>query len=62
MPKDHKHCPASADGKHEPDPASIVAADGAGRNRGTDWIVDARCRYCQRSGSTFVDPKDIQWD
>jgi hypothetical protein len=62
MTTDHKHCPASADGKHEPDPTSIAPADGTGRNRGVDFIIDVRCRRCSESGSMFVDPKDIQWD
>jgi hypothetical protein len=62
MPKDYKHCPVSADGKHEPDPTSITPADGAGRNRGTDWIADVCCRLCRESGAVIIDPKDIQWD
>ena len=41
-------CPESPDFKHHPDPASIKPADGAGRNRGTDWIVDVNCKHCGR--------------
>lgn len=61
-PEPKKECPDSPTGKHEPDPASVVAADGAGRNRGTDWIVDVRCQHCHRSGSTYIEPKEFQWD
>ncbi len=32
-------CPHSDEYKHHPDPASIKPADGAGKGRGTDWIV-----------------------
>jgi hypothetical protein len=48
--------------RHVPDPASIQAADGAGRNRGTDWIVDVSCLNCGRSGSIRIDPADIDFD
>jgi hypothetical protein len=61
MPKDNR-CSASPDGKHDPDPASVAPAYDAGRNRGTDWIVEVCCQYCQRLGSMYIDPKDIQWD
>lgn len=60
--KCYKHCRAALDGKHVPDPASIVSADDAGQNRGTDWLVDVRCKHCSQSGSTRIDPKQIQWD
>jgi len=54
-------CPKSSDFKHHPDPTSITPADGAGKNRGTDWIVDVNCRHCGRSGSVRIDPKDIEF-
>lgn len=54
-------CPDSPTGRHQPDPRSIQPADGAGRNRGTDWIVDVRCIHCGRSGSTRIDPGNIEW-
>ena len=54
-------CPKSPDYKHHPDPASIEAADGAGRNRGTDWLVDVNCKHCGRSGSVAIDPEDIEF-
>jgi hypothetical protein len=52
-------CPKSPDFEHEPDAGSIKAADGAGKERGTDWIIDANCKHCGRSGSVRIDPKDI---
>jgi len=58
---DPDFCPESEDHKHQPDPRSIAPADGAGRNRGTDWIVDVTCLKCGRNGSVSIDPKDIQW-
>jgi hypothetical protein len=54
-------CPESPDFKHSPDPASIKPADGAGRNRGTDWIVDVNCKCCGRSGSTRINPEEIEF-
>jgi hypothetical protein len=54
-------CPKSPDFKHHPDPASIKPADGAGRNRGTDWIVDVNCKHCGRSGSVRIDPAEIEF-
>lgn len=60
MSEDDK-CPDSPDGKHAPDPASIAPADGAGEDSGTDWIVDIWCSHCGRSGSTQINPDDIQW-
>ena len=54
-------CPQSSDFKHDPDPSSIKAADGAGKERGTDWIVDVNCKHCGRSGSVRIDPKDIEF-
>lgn len=47
---------------HEPDPASIQPADGAGRNRGTDGIIDVRCKKCGMSGSMRVDLLGVAWD
>lgn len=55
------YCPKSSDHNHVPDPASFTPADGAGRNRGTDWIVDVRCSKCGRSGSVVINPDAIQW-
>lgn len=54
-------CPESPDFRHRPDPASITPADGAGRNRGTDWIVDVTCKHCGRSGSVRIDPDEIEF-
>jgi hypothetical protein len=54
-------CPESPDFKHHADPASVKPADGAGRERGTDWIVDVNCKCCGRSGSVRIDPKDIEF-
>jgi hypothetical protein len=54
-------CPQSDDFKHEPDPASVKPADGAGKGRGTDWIIDVNCRYCGRSGSIRFDPAEIEF-
>ncbi len=54
-------CPKSPDFKHHPDPASVKPADGAGRNRGTDWIVDINCKHCSCSGSVRIDPADIEF-
>ena len=48
--------------QHDPDPAGITPADGAGRNRGTDWIIDVPCRHCGRSGSLRIDPAAIDFD
>jgi hypothetical protein len=47
---------------HTPDPVSIAPADGAGRNRGTDWIIDVRCSKCGRLGSLRIDPAAIDFD
>jgi hypothetical protein len=55
-------CKGSKDGKHEPDPASIVPADGAGKDKGTDWIVDVWCKNCGESGSVRIDPDDVEFD
>jgi hypothetical protein len=54
-------CPRSPDYGHHPDPASVKPADGAGKNRGTDWIVDVICRFCGRSGSVRIDPEEIEF-
>jgi len=54
-------CPESKDFKHHPDPASISSADGAGKHRGTDWIIDVSCKHCGRSGSARIDPEDIEF-
>jgi hypothetical protein len=54
-------CPKSPDFKHKPDPVSVKPADGAGRNRGTDWIVDVSCKCCGRSGSVRIDPEDVEF-
>ena len=54
-------CPKSPDFRHHPDPASVKPADGAGRNRGTDWIVDVACKHCGRSGSVRIDPEDVEF-
>jgi len=54
-------CPHSKDYRHHPDPASVKPADGAGQNRGTDWIVDVNCLHCGRSGSIRIDPDEIEF-
>jgi hypothetical protein len=54
-------CPKSPDYRHHADPAGIKPADGAGRNRGTDWIVDVNCKHCGRSGSVRIDPDEIEF-
>ena len=48
--------------QHEPDPASLQPADGAGRSCGTDWIIDVWCIKCGRSGSLQIDPQDLNFD
>jgi hypothetical protein len=47
---------------HEPDPASVRAADGEGRNRGTDWIGDVTCKKCGMSGSFRIDLDTIEFE
>jgi hypothetical protein len=54
-------CPKASDFKHHPDPRSISPADGAGRGRGTDWIVEVACKHCGRSGSIRIDPNEIEF-
>jgi hypothetical protein len=54
-------CPKSPDFQHHPAPSSIKPADGAGKERGTDWIVDVNCKHCGRSGSVRIDPMDIEF-
>jgi hypothetical protein len=58
---EEKQCAESPTGRHVPDPKSIRPADGTGRNRGTDWLIDVNCLHCGGSGSTWVDPNDLQW-
>ncbi len=54
-------CPESPDFRHHPDPASVKPADGVGKERGTDWIVDVTCKNCGRSGSVRIDPEDVEF-
>jgi len=54
-------CPRSPHFSHEPDPKSVKAADDAGNERGTDWIVDVNCKHCGRSGSVRFDPEEIEF-
>jgi hypothetical protein len=54
-------CPSSPDFRHHPDPTSIKPADGAGRNRGTDWLIDLNCKSCGRSGCVRIDSEDIEF-
>ncbi len=54
-------CTRSPDFSHEPDPASVKPADGAGKGRGADWIVDVNCKHCRRSGSIRFDPAEIEF-
>ena len=54
-------CPDSPDHRHHPDLTSIHSADGAGRDRGTDWIVDVNCKHCGRLGSVRIDPDEIEF-
>lgn len=56
-----ERCAKSPTGEHVPDPQSIQPADGAGRNRGTDWLIDVTCLHCGRGGSMRIDPSDFQW-
>jgi hypothetical protein len=60
VPEDQR-CAHSPTGGHVPDPRSIQPADGAGRNRGTDWLIDVNCLHCGRSGSMWIDPSKLQW-
>jgi hypothetical protein len=60
--RDYSHCPDSPDGKHRANPATAQPDHDAGRNRGTDWIIDFNCIHCGQSGSLKVDPADIQWE
>lgn len=48
-------CPKSPDQLHEADPRTAVKADGA------HWIIDFNCKHCGRSGSVYVDPRNISW-
>ena len=61
---EHHFSCSSVDAKctHEPDPASITPDDRAGRGRGTDWIIDASCKKCGKSGSMQIDPATFQFD
>jgi len=54
-------CPESPSSCHAPDPTSIRPADGAGRNCGTDWIVEVVCKHCERLGSLRIDPGSIRF-
>lgn len=58
---DDRRCSNSPDGRHAADPASARGADGAGRNRGTDWLIDFNCLHCGQSGALRVNPADIKW-
>ena len=49
--RDDLRCPESPDGEHHADPASVSPADGAGRNRGSDWLIDFACIHCGQSGN-----------
>lgn len=60
--RDFSRCEPSPSGQHAADPASAQAADGAGQNRGTDWLVEFHCRYCGKIGSIRVEPAHISWD
>jgi hypothetical protein len=55
-------CAFSPSGYHVADPASAAVADGAGRNWGTDWLIDFTCSHCGRSGAIRIEPADIRWD
>ena len=58
----YRHCHERADGEHQPSPSSIQPADGAGKGRGTDWVIDIFCAACGVSGSMRIDPADINWE
>jgi hypothetical protein len=58
---EEEQCAESPTGRHLPDPRSIRPADGAARNRGTDWLVDVNCLHCGCSGSLRIDPDDLHW-
>lgn len=49
-----EECSKSPTGKHESD-GDFCRADGC------NWIADVRCKYCGRSGSVVVDPREVQW-
>lgn len=53
----YAHCQKADDAKHEADPETITKADTNG-----DFIVDILCKHCNQSGSTRIDPQDIQWE
>ncbi len=48
-------CPKSADKTHEADPNTAVKADGV------DWVIDFNCKHCGRSGSVYVNSRNIAW-
>ena len=58
----YEHCVGASDGVHVPDPASPAVDSDAGRNRGTDWIVDIDCQNCGLNGSTRLDLESIEWE
>lgn len=58
----YRHCHERGDGVHQPDPNSVAPADGVGKGRGTDWIIDILCYTCGISGSMEIDPADISWE
>lgn len=47
--------------QHDPDPRTIQPADGTGRGKDVDFIVDVTCRKCGISGSVRLNPEDIDW-
>jgi hypothetical protein len=57
-----RHCYWSHDGTHDPNPGSICPADGAVKNRGTEWIIDIGCSNCDTTGSMRIDPAQIWWE
>jgi hypothetical protein len=53
---DDLRCPATPDGRHEPDAATISH----GRDT-PDGVVDVNCGRCGCSGSLLLDPEAVQW-
>lgn len=60
--RDSTRCARSTSGEHAADPASAKAAEGAEGNRGADWFIEFRCRYCGQVGSMRVNPARVVWD
>lgn len=53
----YEHCQNAADGKHVPDPGSIIPC-----NTDIPWTVDVKCRNCEVTGGYKINPEEIQWE